>query len=163
MTHISKQKTLAELMEIVALCRSTGKKVVWTNGCFDILHAGHVLYLQAAKEQGDILVVGVNSDASVRRNKGPQRPINSEKDRLVVLAALECVDYLLLFDDDSPVQLIDQLRPDIYVKGGDYTIDTVNQDERRLVERYGGKIVLIPGVPGLSTSAVIEKILQAYR
>lgn len=163
MTHISKQKTLAELMEIVALCRSTGKKVVWTNGCFDILHAGHVLYLQAAKEQGDILVVGVNSDASVRRNKGPQRPINSEKDRLVVLAALECVDYLLLFDDDSPVQLIDQLRPDIYVKGGDYTIDTVNQDERRLVERYGGKIVLIPGVPGLSTSAVIEKILWAYR
>ncbi|MDZ7315116.1 MAG: D-glycero-beta-D-manno-heptose 1-phosphate adenylyltransferase [candidate division KSB1 bacterium] len=163
MTHISKQKTLAELMEIVALGRSTGKKVVWTNGCFDILHAGHVLYLHAAKEQGDILIVGVNSDASVRRNKGPQRPINSEKDRLIVLAALECVDYLLLFDDDSPVQLIDQLRPDIYVKGGDYTIDTVNQDERRLVERYGGKIVLIPGVPGLSTSAVIEKILQAYR
>ncbi|MDZ7370314.1 MAG: D-glycero-beta-D-manno-heptose 1-phosphate adenylyltransferase [candidate division KSB1 bacterium] len=163
MTHISKQKTLAELMEIVALCRSTGKKVVWTNGCFDILHAGHVLYLQAAKEQGDILVVGVNSDASVRRNKGPQRPINAERDRLIVLAALECVDYLLLFDDDSPVLLIDQLRPDIYVKGGDYTIDTVNQDERRLVERYGGKIVLIPGVPGLSTSAVIEKILQAYR
>ncbi len=158
-----KLKSLEELVHIRREARAEGRRVVWTNGCFDILHAGHVLYLQAAKACGDLLVVGVNSDASVRRTKGPKRPIVNQQERLIVLAALTAVDYLVLFDDNSPLRLIAALEPDVYVKGGDYNLDTINQEERRLVESYGGSIELLPGVPGVSTSSIIDKVLQAYR
>jgi D-beta-D-heptose 7-phosphate kinase / D-beta-D-heptose 1-phosphate adenosyltransferase len=163
MVHMEKIKTLAELQQIRIAAQCAGKKIVWTNGCYDILHAGHVLYLQAAKNQGDILILGLNSDASVQKTKGSQRPIVNEKERAIVLAGLSCVDYIIIFDDDSPLELIAALRPDVYAKGGDYTIDTINQDERRLVESYGGRIALLPGVPGMSTTTVIDRVLQAYR
>jgi D-beta-D-heptose 7-phosphate kinase / D-beta-D-heptose 1-phosphate adenosyltransferase len=163
MVHMEKIKTLVELQQIRSAAQRAGKKVVWTNGCYDILHAGHVLYLQAAKRQGDILILGLNSDASVQKTKGPKRPIVSEEERAIVLDGLSCVDYIIIFNDDSPLELIAALQPDVYAKGGDYTIDTINQDERWLVESYGGRIALLPGVPGMSTTAVIDKVLQAYR
>ncbi len=143
--------------------RAQGRTIVWTNGVFDILHAGHVTYLERAAALGDVLVVGLNTDASVQLNKGPLRPIVPERERARLLAALACVDYVILYGDQSPVELIGRLRPDIYAKGGDYNIDTINQPERRLMERLGGRIELLPGVPGLSTSAIIERILAAYR
>ncbi len=138
------------------------KKLVWTNGCYDILHAGHVRYLESAKSCGDILVVGVNSDRSIRTVKGKQRPIVNESQRAIVMAALTCVDYIIIFDDDSPVGIIKEIQPDVYAKGGDYTIDTINQQERRLVESYGGDIALIPGVEGMSTTEIIRRIVKAY-
>ncbi|HOT98646.1 MAG TPA: adenylyltransferase/cytidyltransferase family protein [bacterium] len=143
--------------------RAQGRTIVWTNGVFDILHAGHITYLERAAALGDVLVVGLNTDASVQLNKGPLRPIVPERERARLLAALACVDYVILYGDQSPVELIGRLKPDIYAKGGDYNLDTINQPERRLMERLGGRIELLPGVPGLSTSAIIERILKAYR
>lgn len=157
----AKLKSLVQLQSLVARLQREGKKVVWTNGCFDILHAGHIAYLIRARQEGDVLVLGLNSDASVRNIKGPERPVIAEHDRALVLSALACVDYLLLFDDPSPARLIEALRPDVYVKGGDYTIDTINQDERRLVEQYGGRIAILPGVEGQSTTSIIGKIHEA--
>jgi len=143
--------------------RRAGRRVVWTNGVFDILHAGHVTYLERAAALGDVLVVGLNTDASVQLNKGPLRPIVPERERARLLAALACVDFVILYGDQSPVELIGRLKPDIYAKGGDYSIETINQPERRLMERLGGRIELLPGVPGLSTTHIIERILEAYR
>lgn len=137
------------------------KKLVWTNGCYDILHAGHVIYLQKARSAGDALVVGLNSDASVRKFKGPHRPIVPEDQRAIVLAGLECVDYILIFSERSPLEIIGKLQPDVYAKGGDYTIDTINQPERHLVESYGGEIVIIPGVEGVSTTKIIQRIRES--
>jgi len=142
--------------------RRAGRRVVWTNGVFDILHAGHVTYLERAAALGDVLVVGLNTDASVQLNKGPLRPIVPERERARLLAALACVDYVILYGDQSPVELIGRLKPDIYAKGGDYTVETINQPERRLMEGLGGRIELLPGVPGLSTTHIIERILKAY-
>jgi len=142
--------------------RRTGRLIVWTNGVFDILHAGHVTYLERAAALGDVLVVGLNTDASVQLNKGPLRPIVPERERARLLAALACVDYVILYGDQSPVELIGRLKPDIYAKGGDYTVETINQPERRLMEGLGGRIELLPGVPGLSTTHIIERILKAY-
>ena len=153
---------LPTLRHISEQAKSEKKKVVWTNGCYDILHAGHVRYLQSAKSCGDILVVGVNSDRSIRAVKGEQRPIVNEKQRAIVLAALTCVDYIIIFDADSPVGIIQEIQPDVYAKGGDYTIETINQQERRLVESYGGDIALIPGVEGLSTTEIIGRIVKSY-
>ncbi len=150
------------LKEEIQREKAAGKRIVWTNGCFDIVHAGHVTYLERAAALGDILVVGLNSDASVRLGKGPNRPIVPEDQRAKLLAALRCVDYLVIYDDPSPVELIRQLAPDIYAKGGDYNIDTINQPERRLMESLGGRIELLPGVPGISTSVIIENVLKAY-
>jgi rfaE bifunctional protein nucleotidyltransferase chain/domain len=138
--------------------RATGKKLVVTNGCFDILHLGHVTYLESARNFGDALLVGVNSDAAVRELKGPGRPVNSETDRAAILAALESVGGACIFADKTAVKFLTAAQPDIYVKGGDYTLDTLNQDERRAVESAGGKIVLIPFVPGKSTTALLKKI-----
>ncbi len=135
-----------------------GQRVVWTNGCFDILHAGHVTYLDEASRLGDILVVGVNGDASVRAVKGEGRPVNPEADRALVLAALASVDYVLIFPETDTVPILERLRPDVYAKGGDYTIETINQDERRCVEGLGGEIVLLSGVVGKSTTGVIRKL-----
>ncbi|MFO1488362.1 MAG: D-glycero-beta-D-manno-heptose 1-phosphate adenylyltransferase [Verrucomicrobiota bacterium] len=138
--------------------RQSGKRLVATNGCFDILHLGHVTYLEAARNQGDALLVGINSDDSIRGLKGPQRPVNSQGDRAAVLAALESVDGVFVFNERTAVQFLAGARPDIYVKGGDYTLETLEQTERRTVESAGGKIVIIPFVPGKSTTSLIEKI-----
>lgn len=154
----TKLKHLIDLKTIVKRLQGQGKKVVWTNGCFDILHAGHIAYLMKAAHVGDVLVVGLNSDASVQAIKGPQRPIVNELDRARVLSALEFVDYLTIFTEPTTVPLLKELKPDVYVKGGDYTVDSINQEERRLVEGYGGAIVIIPGVEGKSTTAIVEKI-----
>jgi D-glycero-beta-D-manno-heptose 1-phosphate adenylyltransferase len=138
--------------------RVSGKKLVVTNGCFDILHLGHVTYLETARNFGDVLLIGVNSDSAVRGLKGAGRPVNSEMDRASVLAALQSVDGVCIFTDPTATKFLAAAQPDIYVKGGDYTLDTLNQDERRAVESAGGKIVLVPFVPGKSTTALLEKI-----
>jgi rfaE bifunctional protein nucleotidyltransferase chain/domain len=138
--------------------RKAGKKLVATNGCFDILHLGHVTYLQHAKEQGDALLVGVTGDANVQKLKGPNRPVNDERDRASVLAALESVDGVFVFPELDARNFLQKSHPDTYVKGGDYTIDTINQDERRLLEQMAVKIVILPVVPGKSTTALLEKI-----
>ena len=138
--------------------RTSGRKLVVTNGCFDLLHRGHVTYLEAARNLGDALLVGVNSDSSVRELKGPGRPVNMETDRAAVLAALQSVDAVFIFPDREALRFLAAVQPDIYAKGGDYTIDTINQDERRLVEQTGGKVVVIGGVPGKSTSALLHKL-----
>ena len=138
--------------------RATGKRLVVTNGCFDILHLGHVTYLENARNFGDALLIGVNSDDAVRGLKGAGRPVNSETDRQSVLAALQSVDGVCLFTDTAATKFLAAARPDIYVKGGDYTLATLNQDERRAVESAGGQIVLVPFVPGKSTTSLLEKI-----
>ncbi|HEO72335.1 MAG TPA: D-glycero-beta-D-manno-heptose 1-phosphate adenylyltransferase, partial [Candidatus Hydrogenedentes bacterium] len=154
----AKLRTLDALTAIVAKLRKEGKTVVWTNGCFDILHTGHISYLVKAAAFGDVLIVGLNTDASVRENKGLNRPIVGERDRALVLSALECVDHIILFGEKTTTSLLGALKPDVYAKGGDYTLDTIVQEERRLVEGYGGRIAIIPGVEGQSTSAIIERI-----
>ena len=138
--------------------RDAGKKLVVTNGCFDILHLGHVTYLENARNFGDALLIGVNSDAAVRGLKGAGRPVNAEGDRLAVLAALQSVDGVCLFTDTAATAFLAAAQPDLYVKGGDYTLETLNQDERRAVESAGGKILLVPFVPGKSTTGLHEKI-----
>jgi D-glycero-beta-D-manno-heptose 1-phosphate adenylyltransferase len=138
--------------------RDAGKRLVVTNGVFDILHAGHVTYLEAARSLGDALLVGVTCDAGVRQLKGPTRPLNNENDRASLLAALESVDGVYVFPETTALQFLGSVQPDIYVKGGDYTIDTINQDERQLVEKLGGAIAILPGVEGKSTTALLEKI-----
>ena len=147
------------LARFAAGARAPGRRVVFTNGVFDILHRGHVEYLYAARALGDFLVVGVNTDASVRRLKGPGRPLNVEQDRAVVLAALACVDAVTLFDEDTPRALIAALLPDVLVKGGDYRPDDVVG--RAEVEAAGGRLVLLPFVEGRSTTALLEKIRSA--
>ena len=131
-------------------------KIVFTNGCFDILHTGHIRYLRKAAELGDILVVGVNSDASVKRLKGPDRPVNRVEDRTEILCALEFVDYVVVFEEDTPYRLIEMIQPDILTKGGDYAPDEVVGKD--IVEGRGGKLVLIPFVDGKSTSGMIQRI-----
>jgi rfaE bifunctional protein nucleotidyltransferase chain/domain len=140
--------------------RASGRKLVVTNGCFDILHLGHVTYLESARNQGDALLVGLNSDASVRELKGLSRPVNSESDRAAVLAALACVDSVCIFSEKTATRFLGIAQPDIYVKGGDYTLDTVNREERRSVEEAGGRIAIIPLVPGKSTTALLQKITR---
>lgn len=133
-----------------------GQKIVFTNGCFDVLHFGHVHYLLQAKKLGDILVIGLNSDDSVRRLKGPRRPINGENERALVLAALVCVDYVTLFEEDTPEELIKVVRPDVLVKGGDYTLDNIVGAE--FVTQNGGIVTTIPFVEGFSSTRIIEKL-----
>jgi rfaE bifunctional protein nucleotidyltransferase chain/domain len=138
--------------------RTAGKTLVVTNGCFDLLHAGHVTYLEAARSQGDVLLIGLNSDESVRQLKGPSRPVNDEADRARVLAALECVDAVCLFPEVRAVRFLSLAQPDVYVKGGDYTAATLNPEERGIVESAGGRIVILPLVPCKSTTALFKKI-----
>ncbi|HTD68423.1 MAG TPA: D-glycero-beta-D-manno-heptose 1-phosphate adenylyltransferase [Candidatus Limnocylindria bacterium] len=138
--------------------RSAGKKLVATNGCFDLLHLGHVTYLENARKQGNALLVGINSDSSVRELKGPNRPVNNEGDRALVVAALESVDAVFIFSEKAATRFLSLAKPDIYIKGGDYTLETLNQEERRTVENTGGKITIIPFVPGKSTTTILEKI-----
>ncbi|MDO3379590.1 D-glycero-beta-D-manno-heptose-7-phosphate kinase [Geoalkalibacter halelectricus] len=141
--------------------RERGKRIVFTNGCFDLLHVGHVKYLQKARNLGDLLVLGLNSDASIRRLKGPKRPLIGEEERAHLMAALKCIDYVVIFDEDTPLELISALRPHILVKGGDYAPEGVVGKE--LVESHGGRVEIIPFVDGKSTTNVIERILERYR
>jgi rfaE bifunctional protein nucleotidyltransferase chain/domain len=134
------------------------RKVVFTNGCFDILHRGHATYLAQARELGDLLVVGLNTDASVRRLKGPSRPVNCEHDRAFLLAALACVDFVILFDEDTPAELIRRVQPDVLVKGGDYTLDNIVGAD--FVLQNGGTVTTIPFVDGYSTTLTLQKISQ---
>ncbi len=138
--------------------RARGKRLVVTNGCFDILHLGHVTYLETARNLGDLLLVGLSGDNSVQQLKGPNRPVNKETDRALVLAALESVGGVCIFAEKTASRFLALAQPDIYVKGGDYTLETLNQEERRIVEQAGGKISLLPFVPGKSTTALLEKI-----
>lgn len=148
--------TRDNLSAFAAALRAHGQRIVFTNGCFDILHVGHVRYLGAARALGDCLVVGLNSDASVRRLKGPERPVNEEADRAEVLDALRAVDYVTIFDEPTAAELIEIIRPDVYVKGGDYTIATL--PEAKIVRNYGGRVEFIDLVPERSTTRVIEKL-----
>jgi rfaE bifunctional protein nucleotidyltransferase chain/domain len=143
-----------------AAMRASGKKLVVTNGCFDILHTGHVTYLESAHELGDALLVGVNGDSSARELKGIGRPVNTENDRATVIAALGSVAGVCIFTEKTAARFLERAQPDIYVKGGDYTLETLNQEERHTVEQAGGKIAIIPLVPGKSTTALLEKISQ---
>ncbi len=150
---------LIEDKNIEAFCdilRAGGQKIVFTNGCFDILHAGHVRYLTKARSYGDCLVLGLNSNASVRRLKGPSRPINSELDRAEVVGALKAVDYVVLFGEQTAETLIGKVKPAVYAKGGDYTLDTL--PEAKIVQAYGGRVEFIDMVAGRSTTNVIAKI-----
>lgn len=140
-------------------CRRREQKVVFTNGCFDILHHGHMQYLQEAARQGDLLIVGLNSDDSIRRLKGPERPINTQRDRAGLLTGLACVDYVVIFDDDTPHELLRQIRPDILIKGGTYTVDEVVGKE--VVEAYGGQVCVAGKVDGLSTTAIVNSLRKA--
>ena len=150
---------LSELQVLREQYRREHKTVVFTNGCFDILHAGHVRYLAAARDCGDILVVGLNSDASVHKLKGPGRPVNPAADRAEVLSALRSVDHVVIFDEDTAEELVRLLQPDVYVKGGDYSLDRL--PESAIVAAYGGRTVLVPLVEGRSTTNVIRRLRQA--
>ena len=156
----AKIRSLDQLQKLVLEHKVRGKRVVFTNGCFDLLHVGHVKYLQQARRCGDLLVLGLNSDASVRRLKGDKRPLINEHERAHVLAALSCIDFITIFDDDTPRTLIEVLRPDILVKGGDYLPEEVVGKD--IVESYGGRVEIIPFVDGKSTTRLINRILEQY-
>ncbi len=148
----SKVVSFNHISDIIKREKSFNKKIVFTNGCFDILHRGHVTYLKHAKTLGDILVLGLNSDDSVRRLKGNERPVNNEQDRAVVLEALECIDYIVIFEEDTPLNLIKNVMPDILVKGGDYKAEDVVGKE------YAGRVEIIDFVEGYSTTSTINKL-----
>jgi rfaE bifunctional protein nucleotidyltransferase chain/domain len=148
--------SLDKLINICSNLKSEGNTIVFTNGCFDIIHRGHVTYLEEAKNLGDVLIIGLNSDDSVRRLKGESRPVNSQDDRAVVLSALRSVDYVIIFYEDTPFELISSLNPDILVKGGDYTPENIIGAD--IVTSNGGKVVVIPLVPGKSTTSIIDKL-----
>ncbi len=152
----NKIKNARALKSILLALKKKGKRIVFTNGCFDILHYGHVKYLQDAKSKGDILVIAVNSDSSVKRLKGPSRPVVNEKDRMGVLAGLESVDFVTIFNDNTPLKLIRLLRPDLLVKGGDW--DEKDIVGGGLVESWGGKVISLPFVKNRSTTRIINKI-----
>jgi rfaE bifunctional protein nucleotidyltransferase chain/domain len=155
----TKIMTFAQARVLRDRLQAGGRKLVFTNGCFDILHRGHVAYLTFARNQGDALCLGLNSDASVRRNKGPSRPINPEEDRAFVLAALEAIDAVVLFDEDEPKELIGKILPQVLVKGKDWAHYVSGRD---VVEAGGGKVVLADIVEGRSTTGTIERVLQVY-
>ncbi len=157
-----KQKIRArkDLVGIIQDHKTKGKRIVFTNGCFDLLHVGHIRYLEEAKTLGDILVVGVNSDRSVKELKGPLRPLLPHDERMEILSGLGCVDYVTLFDEPTPLELITALRPQVLVKGGDWSKEMIVG--RDVVEGSGGEVVVIPFVEGASTTRLIETILERY-
>lgn len=149
-----------EIKEVVCLLRQSSKTIVFTNGCFDILHVGHLDLLENAKSQGDILIVGLNSDASIKRLKGRKRPINSGTDRARLLGALEVVDYVVFFEEDTPYEIIREIQPDILVKGGDYHLDNIVG--RDIVESLGGRVIVVPLSPVKSTTELLAKIMKEF-
>ena len=157
----TKVKSLSALKKTISLLKKKGKKIVFTNGCFDLVHYGHVMYLERAKSNGDILVVGVNSDASVKRIKGDSRPLVNQSDRVKVVAALACVDYVVIFNEDTPLDLISSLKPHILIKGADWAKqDIVGAD---IVKSHGGKVLTIKLAEGRSTTNLIRKIVETYK
>ncbi len=153
--------TAEEMRKEIVKLQKAGKRVVFTNGVFDILHVGHLTYLEEAGNLGDILVVGVNSDASVKVNKGDKRPINSEKNRAYVLLGTKFVDYAVIFDEKTPEKLLDVLKPDVHVKGGDYKKEDL--PETKIVEGNGGEVKILSFVDNVSTTQIINKIIEAYK
>lgn len=145
-----------ELQDVLRNIKAQGKTLVTTNGCFDVIHIGHVKYLQKSRSFGDVLMILLNSDKSVRNIKGPSRPINNEVDRAELLCALSCVDYVVLFDENSPAELLKEIKPDIHTKGQDYTIETL--PEAKIITDNGGKIEFIEFVQGKSTTSILEKM-----
>ena len=158
---INKIIDMQNLAARAAQLREAGQRLVFTNGCFDLIHLGHVRYLAAARALGDVLAVGLNGDASVGTLKGPNRPINNERDRAEVLAALESVDLVTIFPDVRATRLLAMVRPAVYVKGGDYTPDTLNEEERAVLDEVGAEIRIIPFEPGYSTSRIIQQLGNA--
>lgn len=154
----TKIKNVNELLPAIARHKQEGKKIVFTNGCYDLLHIGHVRCFKEARKLGDVLVVGLNSDRSVRALKGPPRPIVPEGERAEILAALECIDYVTIFDQDDPRDIIAHVKPDILVKGGDWTVDTIIG--RDIVESYGGKVLSLPLTAGVSTTSIVNGIVS---
>jgi rfaE bifunctional protein nucleotidyltransferase chain/domain len=157
---MKKVRTREDLREVLDRLRKKGKKIVFTNGCFDILHAGHTRYLKEARKLGDVLVLALNSDASVRTIKGEKRPIVPQDERTEVLSSLESVDFIVIFEELTPLELIEYLKPDILVKGGDWAEkDVVGGDS---IKKWGGRVAIIPEIEGASTTHIIEKILKVY-
>lgn len=159
-TYKKKLVSLDEAYRQALSCKERGEKLVFTNGCFDILHKGHIDYLRKSRQMGDILCVGLNSDASVRRLKGKDRPINSVHDRALLLEALDFVDYIVIFDEDTPLELIQLLRPDIYTKGGDYDLANIVGPNlgANIITDYGGTVQLVPKTDCISSTTIIKKI-----
>ncbi len=150
-----------EVKNIVKNLKKQNKKIVTTNGVFDILHIGHIRYLKEAKKLGDVLIVAINSDSSTKHIKGPKRPLNKEKDRAEALASLECIDYVIIFNEKDPVKILEKIKPDIHVKGGDYKVNQII--EKGIVEKNNGKIILIPEIKGYSTTDLIKKVMDLYK
>ena len=160
MKATDKIKTIQQARDLVQAAQQTGRRVVFTNGCFDLLHRGHVRYLEEARDWGDILVVAVNSDHSVRQIKGPSRPILNQEERSEVLAALHCVDVVIIFEEPDPLAVIEQIRPDVLVKGADWARNQIIGAD--FVESIGGRVVQIPFLKGASTTGIIERIVANY-
>ena len=154
----NKLKSFDELKTIVADLKRKGKRIAWTNGCFDLLHEGHVKYLSDAKQHADYLIVGINSDDSIRKIKGPKRPLRPQEARAEIISSLGCVDSVIIFPEMNTIHYLQELKPDVYVKGGDYTLDTINQDEKKIIDSYRGKIVLVGLKSGVSTSGILRDI-----
>ncbi len=155
-SSVRKIQRRPQLKTLLRRLQADGKKVVFTNGCFDLLHPGHIRYLEKARAEGDLLVVALNSDSSVRRIKGQGRPILSEEQRCEVMAALECVDFVTVFSEETPFEIVEELLPNVLAKGGDWPLDKIVG--RETVERHGGKVVSIPFEQGFSTTKIIERI-----
>ena len=155
-----KIKTVLELRPLLAILQATGKKIVFTNGCFDLIHTSHTRYLSKAKSFGDLLIVAVNSDSSVRLIKGEKRPINAQNERAETLAALESVDFVTIFDEPDPHRIISELQPDVLVKGGDWPVEKIIG--RDVVEARGGHVISVGYIEGASTTGIIEKIVKKY-
>jgi len=149
-----------ELIGIVSKLKKSGKKVVFTNGCFDLIHPGHTTYLEGAREKGDFLIVAINSDASIRRIKGDKRPILKQDERAIVVSSLSCVDFVFIFDDPDPERVINSIRPNILAKGADWAMEEIIG--RHTVLKDGGKVFRIPLIPGLSTTSIVDKIRKLY-
>ncbi len=157
---MGKVLNLNQLKKVLEKERAKGKKVVFTNGCFDLLHLGHIRCLKKAKKKGDILIVGLNSDSSVKKLKGSNRPLVPQAERAEILASLSCVDYVIVFPDEKPIKLIWEIKPDIHVKGGDYKGKVL--PEEKVVKSYGGKVILIKEEKGYSTTKLIERIIKTH-
>jgi len=163
-TEVKVEEKILNFYEVERLSKKLkkdNKRIVFTNGCFDIIHKGHISYLKKAREMGDVLIIGLNSDSSIKRIKGEKRPILPQDERAFILSALEMVDYVVIFDEDTPYELIKIVKPDILVKGGDWNINNIVGKD--IVESYGGKVLNIPFVEGKSTTNIIERILSVYK